>query len=107
MVLVQFCTRLNTIRMIYFLCFLMLLLMLVVVSLFFQYLKMKRQHSNHVRKMEMIQTSLQQQQLYLKDKLQLLSNYNSDYLKRIKVLGNEIVSLQKTTIELLSNKNKT
>ncbi len=52
--------------------------------------------------MEMIQTSLQQQQLYLKDKLQLLSNYNSDYLKRIKVLGNEIVSLQKTTIELLS-----
>ena len=93
--------------MIYTLLFLIvvLLIVVVVVVLYLQNSKIKRLHSRNMEQLQVIISSLYEKQLLLKNKVLIASEYNSNYTKDMKNLGDEVVELQKVFLEIINNKN--
>ncbi len=91
--------------MIYILLVLTICLFLTVLLLWVQNSKIKRVHITNINKLEAIITSLHSKQLELNQKVTISSEYNSNYTKDMKTLGDEVVALQKIFIEIISNKN--
>lgn len=89
--------------MIYILLFLVLLLTIVIAVLFFQNSKIKEQHKHTMLKLQEIIFSLHQKQMLLNDKVIIVSDYNSNYTKDMKNIGDEVVALQKVFLEIISN----
>ncbi len=92
--------------MIYTLLFLIVvLLIVVVVVLYLQNSKIKRLHSRNMEQLQVIISSLYEKQLLLKNKVLIASEYNFNYAKDMKNLGDEVVELQKVFLEIINNKN--
>ena len=90
--------------MIYTLLFLIVvLLIVVVVVLYLQNSKIKRLHSRNMEQLQVIISSLYEKQLLLKNKVLIASEYNFNYAKDMKNLGDEVVELQKVFLEIISN----
>ncbi len=89
--------------MIYTLLFLIVVLLIFVVVLYLQNSKIKRLHSRNMEQLQVIISSLYEKQLLLKNKVLIASEYNSNYTKDMKNLGDEVVELQKVFLEIISN----
>ena len=79
----------------------MLILILVVLHLKIQKLKHNFKLENEILSSKM--ESLVEKQTLLFDKVTILQEYKVNYLKDIKVIGSEIVDLQKIFISCISN----
>lgn len=90
--------------MVYILLLLIVVLLIVVVVLGFQNSKIKQQHYSNMEQLQGIITSLHQKQMLLKDRVTIASEYNSNYTKDMKNLGDEVVELQKVFLKIISNK---
>jgi hypothetical protein len=77
--------------------------LVVVAFLFFQNSKIKKQHYRNMEQLQRIISSLHEKQLILKEKVFIASEYNSNYNKDMKNLGDEVVELQKVFLEIISN----
>jgi predicted negative regulator of RcsB-dependent stress response len=91
--------------MVYILWLLIVVLLIVVVVLGFQNSKIKQQHYSNMAQLQGIISSLHQKQMLLKDKVTIASEYNFNYAKDMKNLGDEVVELQKVFLEIINNKN--
>lgn len=84
---------------------LILILVAVIIYLFFSNYKLKEQHTKNIQKLQEIIFSLHSKQKLLNDKVVISTDYNSNYSKDMKALGDEVVELQKVFIEIISNTN--
>jgi outer membrane lipoprotein-sorting protein len=91
--------------MIYFLLFLIVMLLFVIGCLFANNYKIKATHNNTINQLHELIFSLHQKQQLLNDKVLISNEYGTTYAKDMKVLGDEVVELQKVFIDIISNKN--
>ena len=84
---------------------LLFFLVLVIVFLLFNNSKIKHKHAENLDRFQAIISSLHKKQKFLNTKIEISAEYKVDYLKDIRVIGNEIVELQKVFINVLSNEN--
>lgn len=91
--------------MIYSLLFLVFLCLIAVIYLIVVLLHLKQLHQKHLRELDGVIDGLRLQQLLLQDKVDISSNFYTAYRNDMKTLGNEIVQLQKSFVEIISNKN--
>jgi hypothetical protein len=77
--------------------------MILAFFLFLQNSKIKEQHRQNMSKLNEIISSLHQKQLLLNDKVTIALDYNSNYTKDMKNIGDEVVVLQKVFLEIISN----
>lgn len=91
--------------MIYILLFLIFLLLFMVFFLLVKNLKIKKEHLHRMYKLQTIITSLHFKQQQLNEKVMISNEYNSNYSKDMKSLGDEVVKLQKVFIDIISNRN--
>lgn len=89
--------------MIYILVFFIVVLLSIIVYLFANNNKIKDEHANNIQKLQEIIFSLHTKQKQLNDKVNILKEYSYTYSKDMKVLGDEIVELQKVFINIISN----
>lgn len=89
----------------YILLFFIFFLLSLIVILFFQNRKMKKEHKISVERLEFLLNTLYQKQIFLKEKLSINSDYNLHHKNKVKKLSEEIVTLQKVFLEIISNKN--
>jgi hypothetical protein len=88
----------------------LLILFLVFLIVFSAYLlfknnTIKNSHYNKIKKLENIVILLRDKQLLLNEKISILNDYNNNYKKDIKIIGDEMLELQKVFIDIISNKN--
>lgn len=83
---------------------LIVVLLIVVAFLGFQNSKIKQQHYSNMEQLQGVISSLHQKQMLLKDRVTIASEYNSNYTKDMKNLGDAVVELQKVFLEIISNK---
>ena len=82
-----------------------MVLLSIIVYLFANNNKIKDEHANNIQKLQEIIFSLHTKQKQLNDKVNILKEYSYTYSKDMKVLGDEIVELQKVFINIISNRN--
>lgn len=92
--------------MITLLILMLLLFLIAFVYIFYKNTEIKKLHSKKMDKLHTIIFSLHQQQEALNIKLSISNLYDINYKKEVKAIGEEIVTLQKVFVELLSNKKK-
>jgi len=90
--------------MVYILLFVIVFLLMIVAFLGFQNSKIKQQHYSNMEQLQGIISSLHQKQMLLKDKVTIATEYNANYSKDMKNIGDEVVELQKVFLEIISNK---
>jgi hypothetical protein len=90
--------------MVYILLFVIVILLMIVAFLGFQNSKIKQQHYSNMEQLQGIISSLHQKQMLLKDKVTIATEYNANYSKDMKNIGDEVVELQKVFLEIISNK---
>lgn len=78
--------------------------MMIVAFLGFQNSKIRQQHYSNMEQLQGIISSLHQKQMLLKDKVIIATEYNANYSKDMKNIGDEVVELQKVFLEIISNK---
>jgi hypothetical protein len=88
----------------------LLILFLVFLIVFSAYLlfknnTIKNSHYNKIKKLENIVILLRDKQFQLNEKISILNDYNNNYKKDIKIIGDEMLELQKVFIDIISNKN--
>lgn len=89
--------------MIYIFIFLIVVLLSIIVYLFVNNNKIKDEHAKNIQKLQEIIFSLHSKQKQLNDKVNISKEYNYTYSNDMKVLGDEIVELQKVFINIISN----
>jgi hypothetical protein len=90
--------------MVYILLFVIVILLMIVAFLGFQNSKIRQQHHSNMEQLQGIISSLHQKQMLLKDKVTIATEYNANYSKDMKNIGDEVVELQKVFLEIISNK---
>ena len=91
--------------MIYIFVFLIVVLLSIIVYLFANNNKIKDEHAKNIQKLQEIIYSLHTKQKQLNDKVNISKEYSHTYSKDMKILGDEIVELQKVFINIISNGN--
>ncbi len=91
--------------MIYLLVSLILFLLIIVIYLFTDNYRIRDQHTKNIQKLQEIIFSLHYKQKQLNEKVIISSEFSSNYSKDMKALGDEVVTLQKVFLEIISNKN--
>jgi len=91
--------------MIYIFLFLIAILLSIIVYLFVSNNNIKDDHAKNIQKLQEIILSLDNKQKLLNDKVNISKEYSYAYSKDMKVLGDEIVELQKVFIDIISNRN--
>jgi hypothetical protein len=91
--------------MVYLLLFLIVLLLFVIGHLVKNNYKIKAAHTNTINQLHELIFSLNQKQQQLNEKVLISNEYSTTYTKDMKVLGDEVVALQKVFIDIISNKN--
>ena len=91
--------------MIYSLLFLVFLFLIAIIYLIVAILHLKQLHQKHLRELGGIIDGLRMQQALLHDKVSISSNFYTTYRNDMKTLGDEVVQLQKSFVEIISNKN--
>ncbi len=89
--------------MIILLIIVLFLILIAFMYILFKNIEMKEFHSEKMDKLSKIIFSLHQQNEVLNAKLSISNQYDVDYKKDIKALGEEIVVLQKVFVEIISN----
>ena len=89
--------------MTYIFVFLILVLLSIIVYLFTCNNKIKDEHAQNIQKLQEIIFSLHNKQKQLNDKVNISKEYSYTYSNDMKVLGDEIVELQKVFINIISN----
>jgi uncharacterized protein (UPF0333 family) len=89
----------------YTLLFLVILLLVIIAYMYVSNSKLKNKHSKNMEALEEIIISLHTKQQLLNNKLTISNDYNENYRKDMKSLGDEVVELQKVFIEIISNRN--
>lgn len=83
------------------------LILIAFMYILFKNIEMKEFHAEKMDKLRGLIFSLHQQQEALNAKISISNQYEVNYKKEIKALGEEIVVLQKVFVEIISNqKNK-
>jgi predicted Holliday junction resolvase-like endonuclease len=90
--------------MIYILSIFTLILVVITFFLLLQNNKIRVKHKVTLQKLEGLIEALQQQQIFLTERVSINSEYNTNYLLKAKKLSEEIVHLQKVFLEVISNK---
>jgi hypothetical protein len=90
--------------MIYILISILLSVILLVAYLFADNFKIKSQHAQKMEKLEAIISSLNYKQKQLNEKILISKEFTSSYSNEMKVIGAEIVQLQKVFLDIISNK---
>lgn len=91
--------------MIYLLVVLILILLIIVVYLFTDNYKIRDEHTKNIQKLQGIIFSLHLKQKHLNEKVMITTEFSSNYSKDMKALGDEVVTLQKVFLEIISNRN--
>ena len=91
--------------MIYLLVALIVFLLLIVVYLFRDNYKIRDEHAKNIQKLQEIIFSLHHKQKQLNEKVIISSEFSSNYSKDMKALGDEVVTLQKVFLDIISNRN--
>ena len=91
--------------MIYIFLFLIAILLSIIVYLFVSNNKIKGEHAKNIQKLQDIILSLHNKQKQLNDKVNISKEYSYAYSNDMKVLGDEIVALQKVFVDIISNRN--
>lgn len=78
---------------------------IVLIVLFVNNKNIKDIHQQNINKLEGIIESLYEKQNRLNDKVMISNEYNTNYNKEMKLLGNEVVELQKVFINIIVNEN--
>jgi hypothetical protein len=89
--------------MIYILMSMILFLFFLVIYLLVNNVKKLDQHSQKLESLEAIISSLNYKQTQLNEKLLISKEFNSSYSNEMKVIGAEIVQLQKVFLDIISN----
>ena len=82
-----------------------MVLLSIIVYLFANNNKIKDEHAQNIQKLQEIISSLHNKQKQLNDKVNISKEYSHAYSKDMKVLGDEIVELQKVFIDIIYNRN--
>jgi hypothetical protein len=77
---------------------------MIVAFLGLQNSKIRQQHYSNMEQLQVIISSLHHKQMLLKDKVTIATEYNANYSKDMKNIGDEVVELQKVFLEIISNK---
>ena len=80
-----------------------LFLFFLVIYLLVNNVKKLDQHSQKLESLEAIISSLNYKQTQLNEKLLISKEFNSSYSNEMKVIGAEIVQLQKVFLDIISN----
>ena len=91
--------------MIYILVVLIVFLIFVCIYLFADNYKIRDEHTKSIQKLQDIIFSLHHKQKQLNEKVTISSEFSSNYSKDMKALGDEVVTLQKVFLEIISNGN--
>lgn len=82
---------------------LLFLFLIAFMYILFKNIEMKEFHAKKIEKIQAIIASLHQQKEVLNTKLHIANQYDVNYKKEVKVLGEEIVELQKVFLEIIIN----
>lgn len=88
--------------MTYILLFITIVLVITVLFLLYQMNDIKTKHKMKVDKLETIISTLYQQQLLLNERVSMSNDYDSVYKKKLKIVSDEIVELQKVFLDVIS-----
>lgn len=88
--------------MTYILLFITIVLVITVLFLLYQMNDIKTKHKMKVDKLETIISTLYQQQLLLNERVSISNDYDSVYKKKLKIVSDEIVELQKVFLDVIS-----
>ena len=91
--------------MIYIIVLLILTMLATIIFLFLENKKIRDVHALNIKKLQEIIHSLHHKQKTLNEKVIISNEYNSNYSKDMKSLGDEVVKLQKVFIDIISNRN--
>jgi hypothetical protein len=90
--------------MLFILLFLIFLLLSMITYLTITNSRIKLEHTRNMEKLQQLILSLNSNQKQLNEKVMISKEYDSNYQKDIKTIGDEVVELQKVFIDIISNK---
>ena len=76
-----------------------------MIYLFTDNYKIREEHAKNIQKLQEIIFSLHHKQKQLNEKVIISSEFSQNYSKDMKALGDEVVTLQKVFLDIISNKN--
>ena len=91
--------------MILTLIFLMVFFLFTIVFLLAQKAIIKQKYSENEKRLQVVIFSLREKQQSLNVKIDIMENYKKSYSANLKIIGLEIVELQKVFVTLISKEN--
>ncbi|MBY0488113.1 MAG: hypothetical protein K2P85_13150 [Flavobacteriaceae bacterium] len=84
---------------------LIVVLLLVISFLIYKNAEIRKRHAKTMEQLHQMIVALNQRQKMLNDKVFISDEYNSNYRKDMKNLGDDVVELQKVFMEIISKGN--
>lgn len=91
--------------MIYFFSLVLLFLFFVILFLIYKIYKIKKIHSQKMEQLHFLIFSQNQKQKALNKTVLISEQFDSSYNSEIKILGYEVLALQKIFIDIINKKN--